>query len=212
MDYPKIAEYINSLNDNDSLLATMQEIVNHNSNYYIPAVRNGCGLFLKWFASIVNPQSILEIGFGAGASTYMIYSGFNKFKRFITLERDINRYNRGIDILKKFNISDVELIHICGLEYLKNTDQYFDFVFLDAVKKEYIDYLPLIYNRLNINGYLIADNTIFGGRVVDTDIEKKYKNGVEKLKEFNTVLSQDKRFLTQFIHIDDGISVSKKNL
>ncbi len=211
MDIEKINHYLTDLNDRAGFLENLRKIISYKSDYFIPAVREDCALFLRWFTTITAPLNILEIGFGAGASAYSIRSGLDEsFNKFITLERDINRYNRGMEVLEHFCIDMVDLMHIDGFEYLKGADLKFDMIFLDAVKKDYIEYLPGIYDKLNIGGYLLADNTIFGGKVVDEIVEKKYINGVEKLKEFNEKLSDDKRFISYFFNIGDGISVSKK--
>ena len=211
MDFINILTYLSEKNSKDSEFVDLyKSIVSFNKIHFIPYVSYEIALFLRLMANLKQPKNILEIGFGSGVSSIFIKSGIKKTNKFITLELDKNRYNRGIELLKKFNISNIELIYIDAFEYFKKSKIKFDYIFLDAVKRDYHKYIEPIKMILNKGGVFLTDNVLFGGRIVKESVEKKYENGVKFLKKFNEDLSNDKSFETLFLPIGDGISISIK--
>ncbi len=206
-----ITRYLNSLNGSqNNLLKLYDQILKFDNKYYIPAVKKDTSQLLFWLSSLKKADNILEIGFGSGISAISIYYGYKDFKKFISLERDNNRYVRGRQLFKMLKIKNIELIKIDAFDYFKENSDKYDLVFLDAVKKDYILYLDLLKERIIDGGLLICDNILFGNRVVKDNIEEKYKASVLKLKEFNEKLSLDKNFKTLFMSAGDGLSVSIK--
>jgi len=211
MDHKKSFEYLAVLNEqNKDLRSYYNEIINFKKEHFIPAVNFDVALFLHMITSIIKPKRILEIGFGSGASSMFLHKGYPHIDTFISLERDENRYNRGKDLLKKNNITNIQLKHIDAFTYLKSPAPEFDLIFLDAVKREYYQYISPLKYFIKNQGILICDNILFNGKVTDTKIDKKYQDGVKYLKLFNKTISEDKSFETTFFHIGDGISFSIK--
>ena len=91
---------------------------------------------------------------------------------------------------------------------LEKTNKKFDIIFLDADKKNYVNYLNYIPNILNKNGILIADNVLWYGKVLgkisEMDIETK------AIHQFNKKLKNSKQFQTIILPLRDGISISIK--
>lgn len=210
MNYIEIFKYISNLNSTDELKNLYSDIINFQNEHFIPAVTYEIAVFLKWITSILKPEKILEIGFGAGASSFFIYNGYKESSLFITLEKDLNRYNRGMNLLNKYNNNSIKLLNNDAFVFLEENAKNFDFIFLDAVKREYIIYYDKLKSILNHNGILICDNILFGGKVVENEIEKKYLTGVGLLKEFNNMLQNDESLNTIFLPIGDGLSCSVK--
>lgn len=212
-NFTGLQDYIDTLNSNNRLYTFYNEIINFQKDHIIPAVRFDTAIFLMDMVLFYKPEKILEIGFGSGASTLFMDKGARSYGyyKITSLERDRNRYARGMKILEKHN-NNIELINADAFKYLsdENNKELFDFVFLDAVKRDYIDYLPLLKKALSKNGVLITDNILFNGKVIENGIPEKYKNGVELLKQYNEVLSKDDGFNTVFYNIGDGMSMSVK--
>lgn len=208
MNFEKISEYLLELNNNQELKEYYNDIINFEPGSFIPAVRFDAAIALNLFSRLKNPVNVLEIGFGSGASGLFINKNINP-ELFISLEKDIYRYNRGVKLLSKFK-SNITLLNEDAFVYLDKSNAIFDFVFLDSVKSEYINYINPIKKSLNQGGLLVTDNIIFSGRVVEENVEKKYQNGVKYLKLFNKTLSLDNDFITLFISTGDGLSISIK--
>lgn len=208
-----INEYLNSLNLNNKPLSELfDKIKNFQNKHFIPLVSFEVASFLYMISSLQKPLNVLEIGFGSGASGIFILKGFPETKRFISLEKDKNRFERGLELLKNLKLENkIELIKADAFEYLIKNEETFDFIFLDAVKREYRDYLEPLKKILNYSGVLICDNILFNSRVVQEKPEKKYESGVKNLKQFNNELAEDIIFNTLFLNIGDGLSISIKN-
>lgn len=214
-DYIKLFSYLDDLNvsANIELANKYKEIIEYQFMHFIPAVRFDSALFLYQLAFIKQPQTILEIGFGSGVSAYFINKPLVLSpKSFITLEKDESRYKRGINVLKMFDMKNITLLKNDAFEFLQNCHEKFDFIFLDAGKKDYIAYLPIINNLISQGGFLICDNTFFNGKVVlnEEDLTKSYAKSVPLLKEFNMTLAKSDLYNTSYFWIGDGMSLSVK--
>ncbi|HOF02082.1 MAG TPA: class I SAM-dependent methyltransferase [Spirochaetota bacterium] len=209
-----VADYIDKLNSNNPLYIFYNEIIDFQKDHIIPAVRFDTAIFLMNMVLLIKPKKILEIGFGSGVSALFMSAGIrtNEFCKIVSLERDKNRYLRGNKILEKYDNRNIELINADAFKYLSNENnkRQCDLIFLDAVKRDYIDYLPILKNYICKNGVLITDNILFNGKVTENKTPEKYKNGVELLKQYNEALSKDADFNTSFFYIGDGISLSIK--
>lgn len=207
----KIYEYLSELNlNNKDLKNYYNEITNFQKVHFIPAVSFDVALFLHAIISIIKPKRVLEIGFGSGVSSLFMQKGYTNIETFISLEKDENRYNRGLKLLDKYKIKNITLKNMDAFIYLKSMAPKFDLIFLDAVKREYYQYISPIKYVIKDHGFLIADNILFNGKVVESKIDKKYQNGIKFLKLFNKMISEDNTFDTMFFPIGDGISFSIK--
>ena len=97
-------------------------------------------------------------------------------------------------------------------DYRNKSLPQFDYIFLDAGKKDYITYLPIINELISNGGFLICDNTFFNGKVVldENELTKSYAKSVPLLKEFNLELGKSDLYETSYFWIGDGMSFSIK--
>ena len=97
---------------------------------------------------------------------------------------------------------------IVALTESKKINKKFDIIFLDADKKNYVNYLNIITNVLNKNGILITDNVLWYGKVLGKISEKDKET--KAIHEFNKKLKNSKQFQTIILPLRDGISISIK--
>ncbi len=206
-------EYISKLEDK-SYRRDYERIISLQNEHFIPAVRFDTAMFLMQTAAMRQPKNVLEIGFGSGASSVFIRHGLQNVAgyRITTLERDNNRYVRGKALLEHLCIQDIELVKCDAFDWLHNCDAEFDYIFLDAVKRDYIGYLPFIKKILGKNGILIVDNTFFNDKVLRPidELEEKYRSGVGLLDQFNRTLAGDGDFVIMMYNIGDGMTIAIK--
>jgi predicted O-methyltransferase YrrM len=169
------------------------------------------GRVLAMFTHMIRPQHILEIGTYTGYSTLCFLEGLPNGGKITTidinyeLEDMVNRYfqeaNRGeaIDYL----IGD-------AIEIIPTIEGNFDLVFIDADKSNYINYYNLVIDRLNPGGYIIADNVLWSGKVLqdldNLDLDTRV------LVDFNQLVQQDDRVENVLLPIRDGLMVVRKKL
>lgn len=111
------------------------------------------GKFLRFLVELRKPKKILEIGTGTGYSTKWLAS---KNDKVVTIEKDKKRIKVAKKRLSKYK--NIEILEGDAVEILKKLKKRFDFVFIDARKREYITYIKLV--KLNKNALVVADNVI----------------------------------------------------
>ena len=167
------------------------------------------GRFLSMISKIIKPKKILEIGTFTGYSTLCLAEGLEKEGRIDTID---NNYE-----LKKiqnyfFNLSKLQdkinQFTCDAIEILPKLKDKYDLIFLDADKKNYLNYLNLIVPLLSKKGVLISDNVLWSGKVIS--VNENNDSETEILKKFNHKLSNHKNLETVLLPIRDGISLSMK--
>lgn len=167
------------------------------------------GRLLSLISKIKKPNYILEIGTFTGYSALCLAEGLKKGGEIHTIDKNEellqiqNKYFQKsgyIDNIFQYT-TDASII----LEKMKKK---FDIIFLDADKKNYLNYLNIIPNILNKNGVLIADNVLWYGKVLGK-ISEKDKETIA-IHKFNKKLKNSKKFQTLILPLRDGISISIK--
>ena len=91
---------------------------------------------------------------------------------------------------------------------LKKIEGPFDLVFIDADKREYCAYLDLVYPLVPVGGFILADNTLWDGHIIDAAYDKdKQTLG---LRAFNDRLAADERFEQVILPLRDGLTIIRK--
>jgi predicted O-methyltransferase YrrM len=166
------------------------------------------GKFLELIAKMINPVSILEIGTFTGYSTICLARGLRNGGRLITIELN--------DELREFTQSyfikagvDRNIVQMTGnaIEVLQSLDMMFDLVFIDGDKREYCDYYRLIKNKVRKGGYILADNVLWGEKVLDTETTDKQSRGII---EFNNMIMNENDIEHVIIPLRDGLTIIRK--
>ncbi|MDA0330522.1 MAG: O-methyltransferase [Bacteroidetes bacterium] len=165
------------------------------------------GRFLSLISKIKSPKKILEIGTYTGYSTICLAEGLSKNGKIDTIDKNeelIKIQNKYFDESGYRN----NIIQHTGdaLDILKNLNEKYDIIFIDADKENYINYFNKVSNKLSENGIIISDNVLWSGKVLDS---KQKDEETSTLVEFNRMINQDKRFNSIIIPIRDGISISR---
>jgi predicted O-methyltransferase YrrM len=169
----------------------------------IPVVDVMTGNFLKFLLSLTKPKIGLEIGCGIGVSMDYILQ-VPTIEKYVAL--DTNRQR--LDMCKKRHKDKKNEYHnIDGESFLKNTDEKFDFIFVDSIKSKYIILWQYIKKHLNKNSLIIFDDVLLYG-ILGLDlslIPDKYSNLYEELNEFILEIKYDKLYQSFILPIGNGL-------
>ena len=171
--------------------------------------------FLHMLIKIGNYSQVLEVGTFMGYSALAMALALNDNGKIITVDSDIKTTKHAAKFWKQANVLDkITLINEDGLKSLQKFKEekfIFDFIFIDADKSRYRNYLELSLNLISDNGLIVFDNVLWKGKVVDPSINDKKTSDI---REFNDFIKNDKRVDTTMISIGDGMTLcqKKKNL
>ena len=166
------------------------------------------GRFLSMISKIKSPSCILEIGTYTGYGTLCLAEGLSNGGKIFTIDRNeelLKIQNKYFEMSGKRD----KIIQLTGnaKDILKNLDESYDIVFIDADKENYIEYFNLVSERLNNNGIIISDNVLWSGKVLNSPSKNDDETNI--LIEFNKTLNEDERFETIILPIRDGLSISR---
>ena len=116
------------------------------------------GEFLHNLIKQFKPQNILEVGTSNGYSTIWLASAAKEFGKVTTIEIDENKIKLAKENFKKANLDNIHLVYGNALKIIPELNEEFDFVFLDAVKKDYLKYLKSI--KLSKGAIITAHNVV----------------------------------------------------
>jgi caffeoyl-CoA O-methyltransferase len=179
-------------------------------NHLFPRMLSGHlqGRFLSIISSILHPRRVLEVGTFTGYSAICLAEGLADGGTLHTI--DLNDENEGVirKYIKKAGFEDRIKLHFGdALHVIPSIDGNFDLIFLDADKENYVNYYELLFDKLNTGGILLADNTLWSGKILDNTVNDKETLGI---REFNKIIAGDKRVEKVIITIRDGITMILK--
>lgn len=168
------------------------------------------GRLLKILTSIIKPQNILEIGTYTGYSALCIAEGAPGSSKIVTIEIDdeMESFIRKYFVESKYG-HKIELKIGDALKIMQDyTDDYFDLIFIDGDKRDYCAYYDVAFNKLCKGGVILADNTLWNGKVID---EKSPLDSQTKgVLEFNKYIKEDDRIEKVILPIRDGLTIIQK--
>ena len=158
---------------------------------------------------MIRPKRILELGTFTGYSALCLAEGLAEGGRLVTIEHNDELEDTIRRNLSRSPLSDrIELmIGDCKL-VIGELEGSFDLVFIDADKREYSEYLDLVYPLVPVGGFILADNTLWDGHIIDAAYDKdKQTLG---LRAFNDKLKEDDRFEQVILPLRDGLTIIRK--
>jgi predicted O-methyltransferase YrrM len=166
------------------------------------------GRVLSMISQMIQPSRILELGTFTGYSALCLAEGLREDGRLVSLEHndeleDMIRRNLSLSPLGE----RIELIIGDACEWLaaQTTDQLYDLVFIDADKREYCAYLDAVLPLVRPGGWILADNTLWDGHIVEAAYDKDKQTIA--LRAFNQQVAQDSRLEKVILPIRDGLTI-----
>ena len=167
------------------------------------------GKLLKMFVRMIKPRRVLELGTFTGYSALAMAEGLTEDAELHTVEIDDELEDF---ICEHFEASPRrEQIHLHigdAAMVVPQLGGQFDLVFIDANKRNYCDYYHLVMPLVPVGGFIIADNTLWDGKVAN--LPQKIDSQTAGILAFNDLVANDDRVEKDIIPIRDGLTVIHK--
>ena len=166
------------------------------------------GRLLKFLVKMIRPHRILEIGTFTGYSALCMAEGLEDDSKLYTFEVEdeledfTRRWINGSQFADK-----IEFIIGDALDIVPTLGEKFDMVFIDGNKREYIKYYEMAMEHLADGGWILADNTLWDGHVIEPERQDAQTNGV---RAFNDLIRNDERVEVVILPLRDGLTIIRK--
>ncbi|WP_289752248.1 O-methyltransferase [uncultured Duncaniella sp.] len=167
------------------------------------------GRMLSMLSSMIKPQRILELGAYTGYSALCLAEGLAKDGQLHTIEVDDEMEDELLELFATSPGGNCITLHIGDAEEIIGTiDEMWDLVYIDANKRRYVEYLDLVLPRLRHGGFIIADNTLWDGKVTDT--VANHDAQTVALDRFNSYVASHPELETVIIPLRDGLTLIRR--
>ena len=207
----RMVTYINSLDKGNTQF--LNELEQEALKNHVPIIRREMQSFLKVLLQIKAPARILEVGTAVGFSTLLMCTYNPVSCKIVTIENYEKRIPIAMENFKKAGREkQITLLPGDAQEVLKTLEEPFDFIFMDAAKGQYINWLPDVMRLMKNGGVLISDNVLQDGDIVESRFAVQRRNRTihSRMREYLYQLKHTQQLETAVIPIGDGVTVSTK--
>ncbi len=167
------------------------------------------GSMLTMLSQMIHPKRILEIGTYTGYSAICLAKGLQDHGYLHTIEINDELESMAQKYFEKAGLQHKILQHIGDAkEVIPNLQEYFDLVFIDGDKRDYVAYFDLVIDKVPPGGMLIADNILWSGKVMEkVDPKDEQTQGI---LAFNKKVKDDPRVRQTIMPLRDGLMLIRK--
>ena len=205
----RLVTFINSFDCGNTEI--LDQIEKEAIETYVPIIRKEMQTFLKTLLAIKRPARILEVGTAIGFSAILM-AEYNPAECQITT---IENYEKRIPIARENFIragkeAQITLLEGDAAEVLKELDEPFDFIFMDAAKGQYIHFMPEVLRLLGKDGILVSDNVMQDGDIIESRyvVTRRNRTIHKRMRDYLYQLTHHEELMTSILPIGDGITLS----
>ena len=166
------------------------------------------GKFLEFVSLMIRPENILEIGTFTGYSAICLSKGLRPGGQLVTIELNDELTMFAHSFFCRAGVEN-KIAQMTGnaLDIIPELDLMFDLVFIDGDKREYIEYYRLIIEKVKPGGFIIADNVLWGGQVLESGTNDPQARGI---LNFNTMIRNEINIEEVIVPLRDGLMLIRK--
>jgi len=166
------------------------------------------GKFLEFVSHMISPENILEIGTFTGYSAICLSKGLRPGGQLITIELNDELTAFAHSYFCRAGVEN-KITQLTGnaLDIIPELDLMFDLVFIDGDKREYIEYYKLIIEKVKPGGFILADNVLWGGQVLESGTNDPQARGIIN---FNTMIRNQINIEEVIVPLRDGLMLIRK--
>ena len=166
------------------------------------------GKFLEMISYMIRPLRILEIGTFTGYSALCLAKGLQASGLLHTIEVREDDAATARGFFNRSLSNEKIILHIGdALEIIGELDETWDLVFIDADKENYVNYFNLVLPKVRQNGFILADNVLFHGQVLEREIKGKSAKAIQAFNDFIQGRSDIEKVM---LPVRDGLFLIRK--
>ncbi len=166
------------------------------------------GQFLKMLCGLIGARRVLEIGTYTGYAAISMAMGVVDGGMVHTIDINDELEDMVRDFVHRSGMEERICFHVGdACEVIPRLDELFDLVFIDADKRQYLDYYHLVFDRVRPGGMIVADDVLWDGKVVDARSRDAQTRGI---LEFNDFVHSDSRVENILLPVRHGLMLIRK--
>ena len=205
----RMVTYINSLDMGNTPL--LNEIEKEAKADLVPVIRREMQSLLKVLLAIHRPLRVLEVGTAVGFSALLFCEYGPENMQVTTIEK----YEKRIPIARENfrragRENQITLLEGDAADILKELQEPYDLIFMDAAKGQYIHFLDDVLRLMKPGSVLVSDNVLQGGDIIESHyaVERRNRTIYKRMREYLYELKHNDKLLTSVIPLGDGVTVS----
>ena len=205
----RLATFINSLDTGNA--PYLNELERYAKKTNVPIIRTEMQSLLKFLLAMKEPKEILEVGTAIGFSALLMSEYGPKDCHITTIEKYEKRIPLAKENFKKAGKEDaITLLEGDATDILQSLEGTYDFIFMDAAKGQYINFMPDILRLLKVGGLLISDNVLQDGDIIESRFAVTRKNRTihARMREYLYELKHHEDLETVILPVGDGVTIS----
>ena len=207
----RTVSFINSLDPGNPQY--LDELEKYALETYVPIIRKDMQAFLKFMMHTHRPMKILEVGAAIGFSALLMSEYAPEGCKITTIENYEPRIPLAKENFARNNKADIiTLLEGDAMKILPTLKEEYDFIFMDAAKGQYINFLPDILRLLRTGGILVSDNVLQDGDIIESKyaITRRNRTIHTRMRDYLYELKHHEALTTVILAVGDGITVSVK--
>ena len=166
------------------------------------------GKLLEMISCMIRPSAVMEIGTFTGYSALCLAKGLTDQGKLHTIEKREEDANTANSYFLRSFFKEKIILHIGNaLDIVGELNESWDLVFIDADKENYVNYFNLVFPKLKVNGFILADNVLFHGQVLEETIKGKNAKAIQAFNDHVAKRNDVERVL---LPVRDGLMLIRK--
>ncbi len=207
----RLFTFINSFDKGNS--AFLDELEKEAKRDYVPIIRKDMQNLLRFLLRLKRPLKILEVGTAVGFSALLMAENTMEECKITTIENYEKRIPIARENFKRDNMEHrITLLEGDATEILKELNDTYDFIFMDAAKGQYLNFLPDLLRLLSEDGMLVSDNVLQDGDLMESRYAVTRRNRTihSRMRDYLYELKNNPALETVILPVGDGVTISIK--
>ncbi len=207
----RISTFINSLDQGNEPF--LDELERKSLADDVPIIRKETQSFIRFLLRQNHPKNILEVGCAVGFSALLMATYSDPDTKITTIEKFEKRIPVAHENFDKYDVNKkITLLEGDAADILAGLSGQYDFIFMDAAKGQYINFLPDCKRLLVKGGLLLSDNVLQDGDVMESRFAVTRRNRTihERMREYLFAIKHDPELESVILNVGDGMAMSLK--